>query len=225
MGQIVGTRSGQLQKKVLSWLARAPLSAERLTLMAVGMPDQILMELSAEDAAKLQPSELAGQMADQALEWAESYDRECRFVAQWMRGEAPCLTLQFRAGNNYGGTVPGANFDGSMPDILGQMQRHLEMTQRTMVGSLKQVMDAQNYVIERQRLELEDARSRVLLAAEREEGVRADEIESLVENRDEEKLVRLVGLVTEAAKHLQAGSQAGANRGANTGLNTEAGRS
>lgn len=198
-------RVSKLESKILQWLTRTPASAERLTLVAVGMPDSVLMDIPAEDAAKLQPSELAAQLHSQAEEWADGCDRECRFIAQWWRAESPVLTLQFRTGQSYNGAGPGQAYDGTASDIIGQLQRHVEAQQRTMVGAIKTVLDAQNYVIERQRMELQDMRADMARVREREEEIRQDELASIVEEteQDDQKLFRLVGLVTEAVKQLQ----------------------
>lgn len=186
--------SSKLLAKLVRFLHDTPANVETLCLMCHGMPEQVLAELHRDDFVEKGPEATADMLLTRAEDHAETLERETRFSVHVKRDGAVVLSTSFRTGHNWNGGGVGTQFDGSTADIIGQMQRHLEAKERLMAGAIQTVLQAQGYVIEQLRLDMQDMRAQQVRVQEREEELRIEDLERIVEEQsgDTEKLMKLL---------------------------------
>lgn len=120
------------QRLIYAWLERAPASADMLRLIAMGTPEEQVMELSTEEAQDAGRERVAERIYLQANEFAAEMERMVKFRAVWFSGGAPKLVHYFSVGV---ASTDVNGFDGSLASMLRQNQVHLENTQQ-LVGTL-----------------------------------------------------------------------------------------
>lgn len=115
------------QRLIYAWLERAPASADLLRLIAMGTPEEQVMELSIEEAQDAGRERVAERIYLQANEFAAEMERMVKFRAVWFSGGQPKLVHYFSVGV---AATDVNGFDGSLASMLRQNQVHLENTQQ-----------------------------------------------------------------------------------------------
>lgn len=133
------------QRLLYAWLERTPASADTLRLVAMGTPEEQVMELSKDEALETGQDRVAERLYLQANEFASEAERTVKFRAVWFSGAQPKLTHYFSVGV----AATDVNvYDGSLASMLRQNQVHLENTQQLFGTLFASTAAAQAKVIE-----------------------------------------------------------------------------
>lgn len=133
------------QRLLYAWLERTPASADTLRLIAMGTPEEQVMELSMEESMDAGRERVAERMYLQANELAAEAERTVKFRAVWFSGGQPKLVHYFSVGV----AATDVNvYDGSLASMLRQNQVHLENTQQLFGTLFASTAAAQAKVIE-----------------------------------------------------------------------------
>lgn len=191
--------------KIANWMQEAPAESEALRLTAkrpLG-GDQLLVEIQITELAEKTPQGYAEYLVSQCEQWADTLNRECSFLLQWLAGgERPLATLQFRCGPFDANAVP---IDGSPESFLLQLQATTLQKDKMLLEMVRTMSEGYRGMIELlsdRLVTLERDRSSV--EAQRAEIVKS-EADLLTDAQDNERFKYLVGL---AEKLLQAGAAA-----------------
>lgn len=144
--EVVPSRQGipHIQARIYEWLRRTPAHAERLQVLATGMPDTIVLDITADEVIGLGMEVAAERIYGVCEAVAIDNERETRFCVDWFVGRDVAMHLPFKLGRNL---RDGNGFDGSTVSILAQNQGHLQQVLKIACESLQRQAQINNVLV------------------------------------------------------------------------------
>lgn len=124
------------------WLSRKPESATTARVSAIALgASQTVVELSAKEIDATKHGELAEEILDSTEAWAASRNKETSFLASWLDGERPVLSLPFRITPQNSQLVGLPAIDGSLESLIATLQATGIQQHRLMIDMAKSVVE------------------------------------------------------------------------------------